>query len=94
MQLYGYSAYNMGWNILGSDWGCCGNYDGCCRFANDACFLHDRICTCCNPGWFCFTGCQPDTGCTVNYRTLVNVSSKALNNVDLSVQKSQRTNKN
>lgn len=44
----------------GSDWGCCGNYSGCCVFWNVACYIHDAMCSDCQPRWFCFSGCVPD----------------------------------
>jgi hypothetical protein len=44
----------------GSDWGCCGNYSGCCLYASVECYIHDAICTNCEPRWFCFSGCVPD----------------------------------
>lgn len=44
----------------GSDWGCCGNYSGCCFYRSIECYIHDRICTNCEPKWFCFSGCVPD----------------------------------
>jgi hypothetical protein len=44
----------------GSDWGCCGNYSGCCLYASLECYIHDRICSNCEPRWFCFNGCVPD----------------------------------
>jgi hypothetical protein len=47
----------------GCDWGCCGNYEGCCLFADPICLVHDAICTCCEPAWFCFSGCVKDPGC-------------------------------
>lgn len=44
----------------GTDWGCCGNYSGCCLYSNTICYIHDAICTNCQPRWFCFSGCVPD----------------------------------
>lgn len=44
----------------GTDWGCCGNYSGCCFYASLECYIHDRLCSNCEPRWFCFEGCVPD----------------------------------
>lgn len=50
------------WCVLGcgSDWGCCGNYSGCCLFSSPICYIHDAMCTDCEPEWFCLPGCVPD----------------------------------
>ena len=44
----------------GSDWGCCANYSGCCFYRSIECYIHDRLCSDCEPRWFCFSGCVPD----------------------------------
>jgi hypothetical protein len=44
----------------GSDHGCCGNYSGPCLYWHWACYVHDVLCTNCDPGWFCLPGCVPD----------------------------------
>ncbi len=44
----------------GSDHGCCGNYSGPCYYWHPICWAHDKLCTDCEPGWFCFSGCVPD----------------------------------
>jgi len=44
----------------GSSHGCCGNYEGCCLYANLGCYIHDKMCTTCEPEWFCLPGCKPD----------------------------------
>lgn len=54
---------DCGWWCLlgcGSDHGCCGNYSGCCLYWNPICYIHDRMCTDCEPAWFCLPGCKPD----------------------------------
>lgn len=55
---------NCGWWCpigCGSDHGCCGNYSGCCLYRNIMCYVHDKLCTDCNPSWFCLPGCVPDS---------------------------------
>lgn len=47
------------WFLCGGDCGCCGNYEGQCYYANVLCYAHDYLCESCDPGWFCFSGCQP-----------------------------------
>jgi hypothetical protein len=44
----------------GSDHGCCGNYSGPCYYWHPVCWAHDKLCSDCEPGWFCFSGCVPD----------------------------------
>lgn len=59
-------TYSTGWYLYGSDWGCCGNYNGCCLFASAACYLHDRICKCCQYGkLMCGPFCRKDPDCRV-----------------------------
>lgn len=47
------------WFLCGGDCGCCGNYEGQCYYAHIFCYGHDYLCESCDPGWFCFSGCQP-----------------------------------
>ena len=47
------------WFLCGGDCGCCGNYEGQCYYAHVLCYAHDYLCESCDPGWFCFSGCQP-----------------------------------
>lgn len=51
-----------GWCPLGcgSSHGCCGNYSGCCLYWHPSCYIHDKMCGKCKPGWFCLPGCKPD----------------------------------
>lgn len=44
----------------GSDHGCCANYSGPCYYWHPICWVHDKLCSDCKPGWFCFSGCVPD----------------------------------
>lgn len=48
------------WFGQGSSHGCCGNYKGCCYYWHVACYVHDKMCTKCEPAWFCLPGCKPD----------------------------------
>ena len=41
------------WWPSGSDHGCCGNYSGPCWYWHPLCYVHDVICTNCEPAWFC-----------------------------------------
>lgn len=52
--------------MYGSTHGCCGNYKGCCYLSHMLCYFHDRMCTKCKPGWFCFKGCVPDPKLDIN----------------------------
>ena len=49
--------------IHGSETCCCGNYDFTCLYCSAACCVHDLLCRCCRPAWFCLPGCKPERGC-------------------------------
>lgn len=48
------------WWPDGHTHGCCGNYNGPCYYWHPICYVHDKICKKCSPGWFCLSGCVPD----------------------------------
>ncbi len=50
------------WFGSGSSHGCCGNYGGCCYYWHELCWVHDKLCSDCNPSLFCLPGCVPDNG--------------------------------
>lgn len=66
------------WWPQGSDHGCCGNYSGNCWYWHPVCYVHDVMCTNCEPAWFCLSGCVPDAVAQTTLNTTTNTVSASV----------------